>query len=257
MIGTSLVEYTVAAVDEAVRLLFLVAEHPGLGLSELGRRSMNTKARTFRLLSTLEQRNLVTRRGEPATYHLGFSALALGTAAHEQIDLLKLVEPALKFLSEKFNETVIVRIREGTTSMSIARREPQRSLRVNDQIGARVPLYTGASSKLLLAFSPDDVLRQVMESERVRFTKNTPVSEKNLQAALKQIREQDYCVSIGEHVDDIGAVAVPLRDGSGEVVASLSISAPAHRMTDKHVEAYLVDMKQEAARISREMGYRG
>jgi len=250
-------EYTVAAVDEAVRLLFLVAENPGLGLSELGRRSANTKARTFRLLSTLEERNLVTRRGEPVTYHLGYATLALGTAAHEQIDLLKLVEPALKSLSEKFDETVVLRIRDGVESMSVARREPKRSLRVHGQIGARTPLYAGASSKLLLAFSSEDVRKQVMESERVRFTKNTPVSVKSLHKALEQIRDQDYCVSIGEHVEDIGAVAVPLRDSSGTVVACLSISAPAQRMTDKHVEAYLKEMKQEAARISREMGYLG
>ncbi|WCM91868.1 IclR family transcriptional regulator [Acidovorax sp. NCPPB 2350] len=250
-------EYTVAAVDEAVRLLFLVAENPGLGLSELGRRSANTKARTFRLLSTLEERNLVTRRGEPATYHLGFATLALGTAAQEQLDLLKLVEPALKSLSDRFDETVVVRIREGVESMSVARREPQRSLRVNGQIGARTPLYAGASSKLLLAFSSDELQKQVLEAERVRFTKSTLVSAKSLQKALDQIRAQDYCVSLGEHVEDIGAVAVPLRDSSGAVVAALSISAPAHRMTDKHVEAYLKEMKQEAARISREMGFRG
>lgn len=60
-------DYTVAAVDEAVKLLLLVAQQPGLGLSEVARRSGTGKARAFRLLTTLEQRDLVRRRGEPAT----------------------------------------------------------------------------------------------------------------------------------------------------------------------------------------------
>jgi len=64
-------DYTVAAVDEALKLLFLLAHAPGLGLTELAKRSVITKARAFRLLTTLEQRDLVRRRDWRALIHYG------------------------------------------------------------------------------------------------------------------------------------------------------------------------------------------
>lgn len=249
-------DYTVASVDEAVGLLFLVADHPGLGVTELARRSGNTKARSFRLLTTLEQRGLVIRRGESATYFLSFGALRLGLAAHNQMDLMELVREPMELLLAAFNETVIVRVRDGLESLCIARCEPTRALRVNGAIGARHVLYAGASSRLLLAFAPEDVQQAVLHGDKHRFTHATELDAGQLQDGLDEIRTQDYAFSIGERTDDVGAVAVPVRDAVGQVVASLSISAPAMRMTAEHVQRYLKLLRSQARLISSQLGHK-
>ncbi len=246
--------YTVAAVDEAIKLLLLVAQQPGLGLSEVARRSGTGKARAFRLLTTLEQRDLVRRRGEPATYHLGLQALHLGAAAQSQIDLVQLSQEPLERLLKAFNETVAVRVRDGLGTVCVARRESTQSLRVHGEIGHRRPLHAGASSKLLLAHAHDDVLQAVLASERTRFTDDTLVAKTALLAELKQVRAQGYAHSQGERSAGTAAIAVPIVDGRREVVAALGLSAPATRMTARHRRAYLTALMAEAATISRGLG---
>lgn len=248
-------DYTVAAVDEAVKLLFLVAQQPGLGLSEIARRSGTGKARAFRLLTTLEQRDLVRRRGEPAAYHLGFQALHLGAAAQSQIDLVQLSQEPLERLAAKFNETVAVRVRDGLETVCVARRESTQSLRVHGEVGHRRPLYAGASSRLLLAHAPGEVLEAVLSAERARYTERTVVGKAAMLQALQQVRAEGYAHSEGERSAGTSALAVPIRDGSGQVVAALGLSAPASRMTAQHRRRYLAALREEAAEVSRRLGH--
>jgi IclR family KDG regulon transcriptional repressor len=247
-------DYTVAAVDEALNLLFLVAQAPGLGLSELAKRSSNTKARTFRLLTTLEQRDMVRRRGDPATYGLGFKVLHLGAAATAQIDLVQAVQEPLQRLGSLFNETCAVRVRDGLETVCIAKWESTQSLRVHGQVGLRHPLYAGASSKLLLSAAPPEVIDSVMAMDRQRFTAATP-SKTALVQELRRVRAQGYATSIGERAADTAAIAVPVRDSSGEVAAALIISTPATRMTEAQVQVFLRALQEQAAAASRHLGY--
>jgi IclR family KDG regulon transcriptional repressor len=248
-------DYTVAAVDEAIKLLLLVAAQPGLGLTELARRSGVTKARAFRLLTTLEQRDLVKRRGDPVAYYLSFQALHLGAAAHAQNDLVQSVGEPIARLGRLFNETVAVRVRDGLETVSIARWESTQSLRVHGEVGQRHILYAGASSKILLAFAPPDVIEAVLAQERERFTSKTLVAKAALLAELKLVRQQGYAVSVGERVPDTAAIAVPIRDGGLGVVAALVLSMPATRLVAR--EAQLLEaLRKEAAEVSRRLGYR-
>ena len=98
-------DYNVASVDEALGLLMLVAQNPGLGVTELSKRSEITKARAFRLLSTLERRGFVQRSGDAATYHLGYNALLVGLAADEQVSL---VRQAGKYLQQLASQVLLV-----------------------------------------------------------------------------------------------------------------------------------------------------
>lgn len=247
-------DYTVAAVDEAIKLLLLVAGQPGLGLTELARRSGVTKARAFRLLTTLEQRDLVKRRGDPATYFLSLQALHLGAAAHAQNDLLQVVREPIERLGRRFNETVAVRVREGLETVSIARWESTQSLRVHGEVGQRHKLHAGASSKVLLSHAPPEVLEAVLAMERERFTPATPVAKAALLREVKLVRESGYAISLGERAPDTAGMAVPIRDGSRAVVAALTISMPASRMKGREQE-FLQVLSTEAAEASRRLGY--
>ncbi len=150
--------YIVEAVDEALGLLMLVAGHPSLGVTELARRAGLTKARAFRLLTTLEHRGLIARESPAAVYKLSYNALLVGNAAREQFDLVKLVAPRLAAIGAPCGENVIVRVRDGLESVCVARHESTQSVRVHTEIGNRRPLHVGASGKLLLAFAAPEVL---------------------------------------------------------------------------------------------------
>lgn len=250
-------DYTVAAVDEALGLLDMVAAHPGLGVTELAKRSGNTKARAFRLLCTLEGRGFVERRGDPAVYKLGNRTLLLGAAAREQIDLVSLAQPHLEALGALFNETVHLRARDGLTSVCIALRESTQDIRVSTHLGKRRPLHAGSSGKVILAFSPEELRQAILNSELTRYTPATLVQRSKLAQELAKVKSQGYATSTGEVSPDIRSVAVPVRDATGQVVATLGLSAPAARASDEVMSSYVKALVDKAAVLSRELGFRG
>jgi len=245
--------YTVAAVDEAITLLLLVAAQPGLGVTEIAKRTGNTKGRAFRLLTTLEQRGLVSRQGASAAYYLDYQALHLGAAAHGQIDLVRLAEEPLARLGALCNETVAVRVRDGLETVCVARWESTQPLRVQNAL--RRPLYAGASSKVLLAFAPQEVLDAVLASDRLRITATTPVERDALLGELEKVRQQDWAISVAERTAETTGIGVPIRNAGGAVIAALTISAPSSRMTDERLDAYLRQLRAEAQTISTGLGF--
>lgn len=248
-------EYVVAAVDEALNLLGLIARAPDLGVTELAKRSGNTKARTFRLLATLEVRGLVHKHTEAATYRLGYQMLALGIAAQEQVSLVRVAQQAMRDLGEQCNENLHLRVRDGLESVAIARWESSHSVRVHTEIGSRTPLHAGASSKLLLAHAPAEVRDALFAAERERFTAQTLVSRPKLLQEVGRILEQGYATSFGERSVDAVAVAVPVRDVSGNVIAALGVSMPSSRAPENKIKTFVSQLQKAAGDISAKLGY--
>lgn len=247
-------EYTVAAVDEALGLLSLVAEHPGLGVTELARRSGNTKARAFRLLSTLEGRGFVERQGESAVYHLGHKTLLLGLAARDQISLVSRAQRHLDELGRRFNETVHIRVRDGLESVCVALWESGQDVRVSTHIGKRRPLHAGSSGKVLLAYGPEEIRQAILSSELERYTPNTIVQRSKLAQELTKVKAQGYATSFAEVAQDIRSVAAPVRDATGQVVATLGLSVPSTRASEATMKTFIDAVVGAAAVLSRELG---
>lgn len=248
--------YTVDAVDQSIALLFLVAEYPGLGVSELARRKGISKARAYRLLYTLEQRNLVRKENDTkAGYFLGYSALYLGLSAQAQSSLIHAAKPVLAALGEALNETCQVRVREALSSVCVARWESSQYLRVYTKLGNRRPLQRGASGKVLLAFQPK-VIEQLKAARQAEA--DTAALERIEQlenGEIAQIRNNGYAISQGEYSEDVVAFAVPVRDASGEVVAALSVSCPASRTPTQRWPALLQALQNHAQTFSQTLGY--
>lgn len=246
--------YIVESVDEALGLLSLVAQAPGLGVTELSKRSGITKARAFRLLSTLEERGFVQRQTEGAIYQLGRSALLIGMAAVSQVSLVRQAGKYLEALGKRFNENVQVRVRDGLETVCVARWECTHDLRIHTSVGSKRPLHAGASGKLLLAFAPDDIAEEVLGGDLPKFTATT-LSRTKLQQDLARIRKQGHAMSRGEVAPDVISVAAPVRDGSGQVIAAISISAPASRAQDDGA-SFAAPLMEAAHALSAELGWR-
>lgn len=249
-------DYNVASVDEALGLLMLVAQNPGLGVTELSKRSEITKARAFRLLSTLERRGFVQRSGDAATYHLGYNALLVGLAADEQVSLVRQASKYLQQLASKFNEIVQIRVRDGFESVSVARWDSTHDVRIHGSVGMRRPLHGGASGKVLLAYAPTEFLNEFFAQDFQKFTPNTIVQRAKWNEELIKIRKQGYATSLGEITNEVLSVAAPVRDGTSKVIAAMAISIPSSRITAKGLEKLAKPLCAAAYDLSVELGYR-
>jgi IclR family transcriptional regulator, KDG regulon repressor len=248
--------YFVEAVDRALHLLQTVAEEADLGVSEIARRSGDSKARAFRLLHTLEARGFLTRSEDGVGYRLGVAALALGTSAAEHLDIVRLSRPMLAELGTKAGETIQLRVRDGRESICVAKWEPGRDIQVNAVIGRRRPLHVG-SSKVLLAYLDEDEREAFLRGPLERFTKNTIVDPKKLRLRFEQIKRAGMSVSRGEVNDDLVSITAPVFDASGRIAASLNLAAPAHRAPESRQEKIGEMVKDAARRISLAIGFRG
>lgn len=248
-------DYTISAVDEALALLLLVSQQPGLGVTELANRSGNTKARSFRLLYTLEQRGFVQREGDSPTYILGHRALYLGVAAQDQVGLVRLARSRLREIGRQCNENVQLRVRDGLETICIARWESTQTLRVHSDAANRRPLHAGASGKILLAYAPDEVREAVLGSSLERFTANTIVQRSKLIQEISRIKEKGYSVSIGETSAGAVAVAAAVFDAHGEMLAALSIAGPESRLNGPQLQFVIDLVVAEARSLSASMGF--
>jgi DNA-binding IclR family transcriptional regulator len=246
--------YLVAAADRALRLLTLVGETPGLGLSELARLSGNSKARAFRLLQTLEANGFVLRKGGEATYWLSFQAVRLAARAEQQIDLVRLGQPVLDAIGPRCEETVQIRVRHDLESLCLGKWETSRIIRYHATVGQTSPLYAGAS-KVLLAFAPDGVQQAVLAGQRRSFTEDTPVEAHELRLQLELIRHNRHCISRGEVSPEAFSVGVPVVDAVGQVVAALLIAAPLVRATGARAKELLALAEEGGRMLSQALGH--
>jgi DNA-binding IclR family transcriptional regulator len=245
-------DYTIAAVDEAFAVLLLVAQNPGLGVTELSHRSGNTKARTFRLLYTLEQRNFVARRGSGPTYYLDVQSLYIGVAAQEQIDLVRTARQHLLALGRTCNENVQLRVRDGMECVCVDHWQSLHPAKTKSGAGSRRRLHAGASCKLLLAFAPQDVRHALLGADLPRYTPSTITQRSRLIQELNRIRTDGYAISHGEITEGVIALAAPVHDVDGEVIAALSLAGPEERIFPGQ-QKYLDLLSQHAAQITADL----
>lgn len=248
--------YFVEAVDRALNLLLTVSREADLGVSEIARRSGDSKARAFRLLHTLEARGFLTRSDDGVGYRLGFAALALGNAATEHLDIARLSRPVLAELGEKTRETIQLRVRDGYESICVAKWEPGRDIQVNAVIGRRRPLHVG-SSKVLLAYLDETEREAFLRGPLERFTPNSIIDPKKLRQKVEQIRRTGMQVSRGEVTEDLISITAPIFSADSRIAATLNVAAPANRVPEARHAEIGEQVKDAAHRISQAIGYRG
>jgi DNA-binding IclR family transcriptional regulator len=181
--------------------------------------------------------------------------LVIGAAAQEQVSFSRVAKPLLEELGPQCNESLLVRIRDGLETVCVAWWDAPHAVRVQSQLGNRRPLYVGASGKLLLAYAPANVQEEVLSGKREQFTPNTLMKRTQLEAELKKICKDGYSMSIAERSADTIAIAVPVRETKGEVVVSLSMTAPLSRVSKDDARKYIELLKTAAQKFSKELGY--
>ncbi|MCL4426442.1 MAG: IclR family transcriptional regulator [Firmicutes bacterium] len=238
---------TIRAVSRAVDVLYsFLGPEKELGPSAIAERVGLDRATVLRMLVTLEERGLLNRNEGNQKYRLGPRVVELAGKFLETDDLAGLAYPEVRRLRDEYNETVSIYIRDGTERICIQRLESNHSLKRNVRLGQRLPLYAGASAKVFLAFMPDE--------ERTALVNSLPVPTgfrgEQLLVALPDIRQAGFAISLGEREEGIGAVAAPIFNRRGKVVAALSLSGPAARLNREKLYSLGSAVREAAQRIS-------
>jgi DNA-binding IclR family transcriptional regulator len=230
---------------------------PRLSLTDVARKAGLPLSTTHRILATLREVGLVEQEGGRDLYRLGLKLLELGSMVLANMEVHREALPFIEELVRETGETVHLGVFDGSQVVSIEKMDSPHGLASNVTIGKGAPAYCTGVGKALLAFQPDAVVDHVCRLGLKTHTPQTITDPVNLRKELDQIRSLGYAVDNAEHQPDVRCVAAPIRNYSGNVVASLSISGPATRIPRDRIPGLAARVREVSVKLSARLGYTG
>lgn len=231
---------TLKSVSRAFEIIEALRECDGAGVSEIADELGWAKSTTHNYLRTLEANEYIVSEG--TTYYLGLKFLDLGNYVLTRKKLYSLVEPKVEELAEKTEERAQFAVLEHRHAVYICHERGARGVQTNIDVGSRVNLHATSCGKALLSQLSEDELVDLLEKiELSRYTEHTITQRDELREELEQIRQENIAYSIGEMVEGLNAVAVPVTAPDGTLLGALAVSGPAHRITDERIGQELTE----------------
>lgn len=246
---------TIERVDQLLGILGKATQ--ALSLGELAEAVGLPKGTTHRLLSSLIYFNYAQQDPVGRGYRLGFKLVTLGNYLLDQIDLRKVAQPHLLELAQRTEETANLTVLDQGEALYIDKIQLSSSgLHMSASIGYRAPLHCSAMGKVLLAHQPDAMIDRIISRGLPRRTAKTITDGDRLKTHLQTVRSEGYALDDEEHSDGVRCVAAPIRNMHGEVVAAISVSAPAVRVTRKVAHQSIRPLVVATAeKIANQLGY--
>jgi len=226
-----------------------------LGVMQISRATGLHKSTTSRLLAALLQEGFVAKNPETGKYRLGLGLVNLAGAVLERQDLRQIAGPHIRSLADQTQETINISVMDGNENINIETIRSPKSIRFAGRLGRRTPLHCTSTGKVQLANINPAQRKKILDQPLVAYTNNTITDPIALRIILAEISDQGYAVSNEEFEEGLVAVAAPILDHSGDVIAALSISGPTYRMDAVTIQDYIGPLKEAAGNISRLLGY--
>jgi DNA-binding IclR family transcriptional regulator len=184
-----------------------------------------SRTTVYRMLNTLSAHDFVMRSPEGA-YRLGQRLLTLAARVAPRTagyDLLVVAQPHLERLSEATRQGSKVSVMAGDEVLVVAAAQGNGQYALTTSPGQRLPVHAGAAGKMLLAHLPRPEIDVRLCGKLAVLTAKTIAEPKRMRAELARIRQRGWSYDQGEQMSGVHAIAAPVRDGSNDVVAALSV----------------------------------
>ncbi len=244
----------VQSVDRALSILEVLARDGEAGVTEIAADLGVHKSTAFRLLATLEAHRLVEQDGERGRYRLGVGNLRLAGATTARLDLVQEARPVCRQLASETGETVNITVRAETSALYLDQVAGSSALQSHNWVGQHIPLHATSNGKVLLSELEDAQLKKAVR-ELPRYTDQTVTTMSKLVAELAQVREQGYALAVDELETGLTAVAAPIRNAHGDVIASISVSGPSFRLTADRLDRAIPLLLAAALEVSHRLGW--
>jgi IclR family pca regulon transcriptional regulator len=237
-------------------------ERPMLGIAELAERLGMSRSTTHRYVGTLVSLGYM---GQDASrkYRLALGAIDLG-AALSATGPCKHARPDLEALSQRSGYTAEIAVLDGLEILLVDRvlagtRAAQSKRQGEAHAASRLPVYCTSMGKVLLAYLPSEPqAKLISEMELVEHGPGTIESKAALLAQLKDVLQEGLAIGDEELLEGSRAIAAPVREESGDVIAAVGLVAYGNVMDiGEFVDRFQGALLTAAGRISRQIGWDG
>ena len=245
-----------SSVDNSIRLLTSFSgQENELGITTLASRLRLAKSTVHRLAATLTSAGFLEQNSETGKYRLGVALFELGALVRRRMDVANEARPKLRELLEKTGETVQLGIVDHYSVLYVYEMESPRAIRMAAAVGGRAPLHCTAVGKVLLAFQPPDYVKQVIEGGLSAYTAKTVTKRDAVLGMLEEVCLREHAIDDEESEGGLRAVAAPVRNHSGAVIAALGVAAPVQRMSKKVMHTCVPSVIETANAVSARLGF--
>ena len=242
---------SVQSVDRALDLLEALATAEGeVSITALAARTGLHVSTVHRLLATLLRRGYVRQNPETSRYYAGAKLATLAEGRSRFGEMRVRARPILRAITESTRETANLVVLDDAAAVYIETVPSPQVVRLFTAVGNRVPLHATGAGKCLLAALPAAKRDTLLDRLELRpYTPHTLVDPAALRRALEEARERGFTVDDEEYDDGVRCVAVPVG-GMSDAIASISVSAPASRMTRQRCLELVPLLRRSAAELA-------
>jgi len=243
----------IQVVERMMKLLDVLSYYQEpVSLKQLAQETGLHPSTAHRILSAMTASGFVERE-DPGLYGLGIRLLELGNLVKSRINIREAALQEMQKLHQLIGESVNLGVRQGDEIVYVERTSSGRaSVKVVHLVGTRAPLHTTAVGKLFLVEDGAQKVRDYAKrTELPGFTPSSLTSLQALERDLDRVRRHSVAFDNEEAEPGLRCVAAGVRDDTGELVAGISVSAPAER----YKPDWATVVRDTAEAISRAIGY--
>lgn len=245
----------VQSVERALAILDILARSGEAGVTAIAKELGVHKSTAFRLVTTLEQGGLVEQSEERRKYRLGMGILRLAGATTARLDLVQEARPISRRLAATTGETVNIAVLADRAALYLDQVAGSSSLQSHNWVGQHIPLHATSNGKVLLSGLDDAELVRVLGTDLPAFTDATVTDLELLRKEIAEVRERGYGTAVDELEVGLTAVAAPIHNAHGDVIAAISVSGPTFRLVDTQLADAIAALLAAAREISYRLGW--
>lgn len=240
------------AVARALRIMKLfLANDAEMEPAELAKRSGLNRTTVYRLVRVLESEGMLGRDLPSGAYRLGPEIAALGRRAESGArDLADVAREDLDALAGLLKESITLEVLSEGRSLVVAEAIGRHILGQMPCVGRSWEAHATATGKVLLASFDGEARRRLLKGRLPAITEHTIFRRKELEEELCRVARRGYALNLEELELGYVAVAVPVHDGNGGVVAALGVGGAKGRLTQLHLKRWIPHLYDAAGRIA-------
>lgn len=237
--------------------LFTNSDLEEISVTEISKSLGMSPSKVSRMLSTLQDEGYFEKSSETGKYRLGIEFFKLGILYALRFPLRKIMRPHIEQIAKELNLTASWAILKNTQVVVMDRVQNLNIDLMTHRIGLNLPVHSTSLGKVLLAYLSDGEQDKVLESvDLFKLTPKTVVDPKLIKENLRLVREKGYATDEGETHEDLNCMAVPIKNGNGNVIAAINLMDEKSRTSSEKLFQFIDYLKERALFISRQLGYR-
>ena len=244
------------AIEKALTILNIFSPHnQELSTNEISEALGYHKATTSRTLLLLTKYGFLEQNRENKKFKLGPSIAILSSSFYHSLEskLIQLARPYLEKLKDSIQETVVLEVLSGRTTVRAYSIEGPGPLHLVGTIGARLPIHATAGSKVILAHLDPVTWDYFLDNDLPRRTASTITDVNQYKKELRKAKTDGIAFDMEELDPDICAMAAPVFNAEGIPIAAIVVATLAGHLKRDVNSRKAIQLKKTADRISEQL----